>query len=82
MVICRHGNEISQGSRFRGGGRVSKYDEKQKNWSLAYQRSLKSFTIKMKVEDLERYKDMAERKGIPFRQFVMRAMEEFGAEEE
>jgi predicted DNA binding CopG/RHH family protein len=61
---------------------VSKYDDKQKEWSLAYQRSLKSFTIKMKAEDLERYKDMAERKGVPFRQFVLMAMEAFGAEEE
>lgn len=61
---------------------MSKYDEKQKEWSLAYQRQLKSFTIKMKAEDLERYKDMAERKGIPFRQFVLMAMEAYGAEEE
>lgn len=49
--------------------------EAQKRAALKYQRSLGQFSIKLPKQELERYKQAAEKAGMPFRAWVLEAME-------
>lgn len=49
--------------------------EAQKRAALKYQRSLGQFSIKMPKQELERYKQAAEKAGMPFRAWVLEAMD-------
>lgn len=50
--------------------------EAQKRAALKYQRSLGQFSIKMPKRELARYKAAAEKAGMPFRAWVLAAMDE------
>lgn len=50
--------------------------EAQKRAALKYQRSLGQISIKLKKSQLEAYKAAAERAGMPFRAWVLTAMDE------
>lgn len=45
-----------------------------------YQAGLKAFTIRVKAEDMERYKAAAEKRGTTFRNFVLSAMDKAAAD--
>lgn len=45
-----------------------------------YQAHLKSFNVKLKPEQLERYQQVAQKKGMTFRGFVLSAMDKATAE--
>jgi predicted DNA binding CopG/RHH family protein len=47
----------------------------QKRAALKYQRSLGQFSIKIPKQELERYKQAAEKAGMPFRAWVLSAMD-------
>jgi predicted DNA binding CopG/RHH family protein len=49
--------------------------EAQKRATLKYQRSLGQFSIKLPKQELERYKAAAEKAGMPFRAWVLSAMD-------
>ena len=49
--------------------------EAQKRAALKYQRSLGQFSIKLPKLDLARYKRAAEKAGMPFRAWVLSAMD-------
>jgi restriction endonuclease Mrr len=55
--------------------------EAQKKATRKYQASLKTFTIKLKPEVLERYQEVAKRHGKTFRNFVLSAMDKAAADE-
>ena len=48
--------------------------EAEKRACLKYQRSLAQFSIKLKPEELQRYKEAAEKAGMTFRAWVLTAM--------
>jgi predicted DNA binding CopG/RHH family protein len=47
----------------------------QKRAALKYQRSLGQFSIKIPKQELARYKQAAEKAGMPFRAWVLNAMD-------
>jgi predicted DNA binding CopG/RHH family protein len=47
----------------------------QKRAALKYQRSLGQFSIKIPKQELERYKQAAEKAGMPFRAWVLATMD-------
>ena len=47
----------------------------QKRASLKYQKTLGQFAIKLPKPELERYKQAAEKAGMPFRAWVLSAMD-------
>jgi predicted DNA binding CopG/RHH family protein len=49
--------------------------EAQKRAALKYQKSLGQFAIKLTKPELERYKQAAEKAGMPFRAWVLNAMD-------
>lgn len=49
--------------------------EAQKRAALKYQRSLGQFAIKLPKPELARYKQAAEKAGMPFRAWVLNAMD-------
>jgi predicted DNA binding CopG/RHH family protein len=49
--------------------------EAQKRAALKYQRSLGQFAIKLPKQELARYKQAAEKAGMPFRAWVLNAMD-------
>ncbi|MGN8831217.1 hypothetical protein ACTQV0_02700 [Selenomonas montiformis] len=49
--------------------------EAQKRAALKYQKSLGQFSIKIPKPELERYKRAAEKAGMPFRAWVLAAMD-------
>ncbi len=54
---------------------MAKMTEAQKRAALKYQRTLGQFSIKLPRQELERYKQAAEKAGMPFRAWVLNAME-------
>jgi predicted DNA binding CopG/RHH family protein len=54
--------------------------EAQKRAALKYQRSLGQFAIKLPKQELARYKQAAEKAGMPFRGWVLNAMDKAIAE--
>lgn len=54
---------------------MAKITESQKKAMLKYQRSLGQFSIKLPKQELARYKAAAEKAGIPFRAWVLSAMD-------
>ena len=55
---------------------MAKITDAQKKAMLKYQRSLGQFSIKMPKQELARYKAAAEKAGMPFRAWVLAAMDE------
>lgn len=49
--------------------------EAQKRAALKYQRSLGQFSIKLPHDELVKYKQAAEKAGMPFRAWVLAAMD-------
>ena len=49
--------------------------EAQKRAALKYQKKLGQFSIKLPKPELERYKKAAEKAGMPFRAWVLNAMD-------
>jgi predicted DNA binding CopG/RHH family protein len=49
--------------------------EAQKRAALKYQKSLGQFAIKLPKQELARYKQAAEQAGMPFRAWVLNAMD-------
>ena len=49
--------------------------EAQKRAALKYQKKLGQFAIKLPKPELERYKKAAEKAGLPFRAWVLNAMD-------
>lgn len=58
-----------------GGEQMAKMTEAQKRAALKYQKSLGQFSIKLPKPELERYKQAAEKAGMPFRAWVLSAMD-------
>jgi predicted DNA binding CopG/RHH family protein len=54
--------------------------EADKRAQKKYQATLKSFNVKLKPEQLERYQQAAQTKGMTFRGFVLAAMDKAMAE--
>lgn len=54
---------------------MAKMTEVQKRAALKYQRSLGQFSIKLPKQELARYKAAAEKAGMPFRAWVLNAMD-------
>lgn len=54
--------------------------EADKRAQKKYQGTLKSFNVKLKPEQLERYQQAAARKGMTFRGFVLSSMDKAMAE--
>lgn len=54
---------------------MAKMTEAQKRAALKYQKSLGQFAIKLPKQELERYKQAAEKAGMPFRAWVLSAMD-------
>lgn len=50
--------------------------EAQKRAALKYQRSLGQISIRLPKQELARYKQAAEKEGMPFRAWVLAAMDE------
>lgn len=50
--------------------------EAQKRAALKYQRSLGQFAIKLPKQELERYKQAAEKAGMTFRAWILSAMDD------
>lgn len=50
---------------------MAKMTEAQKRAALKYQRSLGQFAIKLPKQELARYKQAAEKEGMPFRAWVL-----------
>ena len=59
---------------------MAKMTEAQKRAVLKYQRSLGQISIKLPKQELARYKQAAEKAGMPFRAWVLNAMDEKMAE--
>lgn len=55
---------------------MAKMTDAQKRAALKYQRTLGQFSIKLPKPELERYKAAAEQAGMPFRAWVLVAMDE------
>ena len=55
--------------------------EAEKKACLKYQRSLAQFSIKLKPEVLAKYKEAAEKANMPFRAWVLAAMDKAMAQE-
>lgn len=55
---------------------MAKITDAQKKAMLKYQRSLGQFSIKMPKQELARYKMAAEKARMPFRAWVLNAMDE------
>jgi predicted DNA binding CopG/RHH family protein len=55
--------------------------EAQKRAALKYQKSLGQFAIKLPKPELERYKQAAEKAGMPFRAWVLSAMDKAATDE-
>lgn len=49
--------------------------EAQKRAALKYQKTLGQFSIKIPKTELERYKKAAQKEGVPFRAWVLAAMD-------
>lgn len=49
--------------------------EKQKEYCKKYQKTLAQFSIKIKPEELKRYKEAAEKANMSFRAWVLAAMD-------
>ena len=49
--------------------------EAEKQACLRYQKKLAQFSIKLKPEDMAKYKEAAEKAGMPFRAWVLAAMD-------
>lgn len=49
--------------------------EAEKRACLKYQKTLAQINIKLKPEELQRYKEAAEKAGMSFRAFVLRALD-------
>lgn len=49
--------------------------EAQKRAALKYQKSLGQISIRLPKQELARYKEAAAKAGVPFRAWVLRAME-------
>lgn len=54
---------------------MSRITEAQKRAALKYQRKLGQISIRLPKEELARYKEAAVKAGMPFRAWVLRAME-------
>lgn len=54
--------------------------EADKKAQKKYQASLKAFTIRLRPEEMERYKQAADKAGMTFRNFVLSAMDKAIAE--
>lgn len=54
---------------------MAKMTNAQKKACLKYQRSLGQFAIKLPKQELARYKEAAEKAGMPFRAWVLNAMD-------
>jgi predicted DNA binding CopG/RHH family protein len=54
---------------------MAKMTDAQKRAALKYQRSLGQFSIKLPKQELEHYKRAAEKAGMPFRAWVLAAMD-------
>ena len=54
---------------------MAKMTEAHKRAALKYQRTLGEFSIKLPKPELERYKQAAEKAGMPFRAWVLNAMD-------
>ena len=54
---------------------MAKMTDAQKQACLKYQKSLGQFSIKIPKPELERYKRAAEKAGMPFRAWVLAAMD-------
>jgi predicted DNA binding CopG/RHH family protein len=54
---------------------MAKMTDAQKRAALKYQKSLGQFAIKLPRHELERYKQAAEKAGMPFRAWVLQAMD-------
>lgn len=52
----------------------------QKRAALKYQRSLGQFSIKLPKQELARYKQAAEKAGMPFRAWVLASMDKAATE--
>ena len=53
---------------------MSKTTEAQKRAALKYQKKLGQISIRLPKEELARYKEAAQKAGMPFRAWVLRAM--------
>ena len=53
---------------------MSKMTEAQKRAALKYQKSLGQFAIRLPKQELARYKQAAQKAGMSFRAWVLRAM--------
>lgn len=89
--ICMHGKQIELGcfstleeaisarrkaeEQYKKEMKAMATSEAQKRATRKYQASLKTFTIKMKADELTRYKQAAAQKGLTFRKFVLSAMD-------
>ena len=54
---------------------MAKMTEAQKRAALKYQKSLGQFAIKLPKQELARYKEAAQKAGLPFRAWVLNAMD-------
>ena len=54
---------------------MAKMSEAQKRAALKYQKSLGQFAIKLPKQELARYKEAAQKAGMPFRAWVLSAMD-------
>ena len=54
---------------------MAKMTAAQKRAALKYQKKLGQFAIRLPKDELKRYKEAAEKAGMPFRAWVLRAME-------
>lgn len=56
--------------------------EADKKAQRKYQATLKAFTIRLRPEEMERYKEAAKKSGMTFRSFVISAMDKAVADVE
>lgn len=54
---------------------MAKMTEAQKRAALKYQKTLGQFAIKLPKQELARYKAAAEKAGMPFRKWVLAALD-------
>lgn len=95
--ICMHGKQIELGcfstleeaisarrkaeEQYKKEMKAMATSEAQKRATRKYQSALKTFTIKLRPEVLERYRQAAKKQGKTFRNFVLSAMDKAATEE-
>jgi predicted HicB family RNase H-like nuclease len=81
VSVRRKAEEQYKSEVLSQGGITMPRTEADKRAQRKYQASLKTFTVKLKPEVLQRYQEAAKKQGKTFRNFILSAMDKAMADE-